>query len=169
MAQFLQIPANGVSVICTINCPEPEIVVEIRYLNWLFITIKLSRWEAKIVTSLLPQLSVLANVTQLIMCHGIRSCHLRVLLANGLVMFQLDYKFSPFATQMQVGSWCFFWVGYLFPFAFDHGWIRRILRWHISVGCLGKLKRTICPGNVRFLNQQNMQSMLINYCELSML
>jgi hypothetical protein len=58
MAQFLQIPAKGKSVICAVNCQEPEIAVENRRLKWLFITIKLSRFGAKIVTSLLPQLTV---------------------------------------------------------------------------------------------------------------
>jgi len=41
--QFLQIPAKEISVICKINCPEPEITVEIKCMKWLFIKIKLSR------------------------------------------------------------------------------------------------------------------------------
>ena len=61
MAQFLQVPANGISVICTLICPEPEVTVVFRSMGWLFIMIKLSRWPAKIVTSLLTILTVLAD------------------------------------------------------------------------------------------------------------
>ena len=62
MAQYLQVPANVKNVICAVNCPEPEIAVENRCLKWLFITIKLSRWPAKIVTSFLTILTVLVDV-----------------------------------------------------------------------------------------------------------
>jgi hypothetical protein len=62
MAQFLQVPAKGISVICTFICPEPEVAEEIRRLKWLFVTIKLSRWPAKIVTSLFTILTVLGKV-----------------------------------------------------------------------------------------------------------
>jgi len=47
MAQYLQVPANGKSVICAVNCPEPEVTIVFRGLSWLFITIKLSRLLCK--------------------------------------------------------------------------------------------------------------------------
>jgi hypothetical protein len=58
---------------------------------------------ANIVTSKLPQLTVLVHVASLTPCHGLRSCHLTILNANGLITFHLDYAFSPFAAQMHVG------------------------------------------------------------------
>jgi hypothetical protein len=61
---------------------------------------------ANTVTSKLPQLTVLVHVASLTQCHGLRSCHLTILNANGLIMFNLDYAFSPFANQMQVGLKC---------------------------------------------------------------
>jgi hypothetical protein len=65
MAQFLPVPAKGISAICTFICPEPEVAVEIRRFGWLFITIKLSGWTAKIVTSFLTILTVLGGAIYL--------------------------------------------------------------------------------------------------------
>jgi hypothetical protein len=52
---------------------------------------------ANIVTSKLPQLTVLAYVTQLIMCHEIEELSSDDSYANGLVILNLDYTLSPFA------------------------------------------------------------------------
>ena len=58
MAQFLQIQVQVISPDLSLSCPP-----EAKRVNWvlesLFVKMKLSRWHAKIVTSLLPQPSVL--------------------------------------------------------------------------------------------------------------
>jgi hypothetical protein len=52
-------PGEPESVIREVNCPEPEVMVDIRGVGWLFVTMKQSRWLAKIVTNLLTLLTVL--------------------------------------------------------------------------------------------------------------
>jgi hypothetical protein len=53
-------PDEPESVICAVNCPEPEVTVVFRDEGWIFVTMKQSRWPAKIVTNLLTLLTVLA-------------------------------------------------------------------------------------------------------------
>jgi radical SAM superfamily enzyme YgiQ (UPF0313 family) len=60
MAQFLQVPAKDKVVSVLQICPEPKSRIW-KMSEKLIVMKKLSRWRAKIVTSLLPQPSVLAE------------------------------------------------------------------------------------------------------------
>jgi Pyruvate/2-oxoacid:ferredoxin oxidoreductase delta subunit len=62
MAQYLQVPANVKSVICAVNCPEPEVTIVFRGLAGYLSRLNCQGCFANIVTSKLPQLTVLATV-----------------------------------------------------------------------------------------------------------
>ena len=95
--QVVRKPENGHDIL-NLNYVQMRVS---GYINQ-YVTVMLADAKAKTVTSLLTQLTVLVHAARLPPCHGLRSYHPRVLLANGLANYQLDYKVSPFATQMQV-------------------------------------------------------------------
>ena len=56
-------------------------------------------------------------------CHVMQELSPANYFANGLAMCHSEFKLSPFAIQMQVGTKMYHLLECLTQFAFDHGWI----------------------------------------------